>query len=59
MTSQESVDGSKGLFQDAGDNVVVVGLGDLGSVEGAGDEGIVGPKSNTALLERVSDGFNL
>jgi len=30
------------LFDDAGDYVVVVGLGDLGAVEGAGDEEFVG-----------------
>jgi hypothetical protein len=30
------------LFEDAGDYVVVVGVGDFGSVEGAGDEGFVG-----------------
>src|SRR5271156_5703696 len=30
------------LFEDAGDHVVVVGLGDFGAVEGAGDEGFVG-----------------
>ena len=29
------------LLDDAGDDVVVVGLGDLGAVEGAGDEGFV------------------
>ena len=30
------------LFEDAGYYVVVVGLGDFGAVEGAGDEGFVG-----------------
>ena len=30
------------LFEDAGYYVVVVGLGDFGSVEGAGDQGFVG-----------------
>src|ERR1700735_2001311 len=29
-------------FNDGGDHVVVVGLGDFGSVEGAGDQGFVG-----------------
>ena len=29
-------------FEDAGDDVVVVGFGDFGAVEGAGDEGFVG-----------------
>ena len=32
----------RGLLNDAGDYVVVVGFGDLGSVEGAGDKDFVG-----------------
>jgi hypothetical protein len=33
---------SENLFKDAGNDVVVVRLGDLGAVEGAGDEDLVG-----------------
>ena len=37
-----SVEPNEDLFDDASDDVVVVGLGDLGAVEGAGDELFVG-----------------
>ncbi len=38
----DSPAGDGKLFEDAGDDVVVVGLGDLGAIEGAGNEGFVG-----------------
>jgi hypothetical protein len=36
------ISAARDLVEDAGDYVVVVGVGDLGAVEGAGDEGFVG-----------------
>src|SRR6266550_9161201 len=42
MTSSKGMADREKLFEDAGYYVVVVGVGDFGAVEGAGDEGFVG-----------------